>query len=51
MAAIAALPPLAVDMYLPAMPQIAANLGADISTIQNSLSVFLLGFGLAEGMV
>ncbi len=46
MAAIAALPPLAVDMYLPAMPQIADNLGVDLSTIQNSLSVFLLGFGL-----
>lgn len=46
MAAIAALPPLAVDMYLPAIPQIAADFGADISTIQNSLSVFLLGFGL-----
>src|SRR5690606_7608202 len=46
MAAIAALPPLAVDMYLPAMPQIAENLGAELSTIQNSVSVFLLGFGL-----
>ncbi|MGV3591005.1 MAG: multidrug effflux MFS transporter [Gammaproteobacteria bacterium] len=46
MAAIAALPPLAVDMYLPAMPQIATSLGADINTIQNSLSVFLLGFGM-----
>ncbi len=46
MAAIAALPPLAVDMYLPAMPQIATNLGVELSIIQNSLSVFLLGFGL-----
>jgi MFS transporter, DHA1 family, multidrug resistance protein len=46
MAAIAALPPLAVDMYLPAIPQIAANLGTEISTIQNSLSIFLVGFGL-----
>ena len=46
LAAIAALPPLAVDMYLPAMPQIATNLGADLTTIQNSLSIFLLGFGL-----
>jgi len=46
LSAIAALPPLAVDMYLPAMPRIAADLGADISTIQNSLSVFLVGFGL-----
>jgi DHA1 family bicyclomycin/chloramphenicol resistance-like MFS transporter len=46
MAAIAALPPLAVDMYLPAMPQIASRLGVELSVIQNSLSVFLLGFGL-----
>jgi len=46
MAAIAALPPLAVDMYLPAIPQIAADLGTNINTVQNSLSVFLLGFGL-----
>lgn len=46
MAAIAALPPLAVDMYLPAFPQIAGALGTGISSVQNSLSVFLLGFGL-----
>lgn len=46
MAAIAALPPLAVDMYLPAMPQIALSLDVELSVIQNSLSVFLLGFGL-----
>src|SRR5690606_38540732 len=46
LAAIAALPPLAVDMYLPAIPGIAASLGTDISTVQNSLSVFLVGFGL-----
>src|SRR5690606_27989407 len=45
MAAIAALPPLAVDMYLPAIPQIAGDLGTEISTVQNSLSVFLVGFG------
>lgn len=46
MAAIAALPPLAVDMYLPAIPQIAADFGTEISTVQNSLSIFLVGFGL-----
>jgi DHA1 family bicyclomycin/chloramphenicol resistance-like MFS transporter len=45
LAGIAALPPLAIDMYLPAMPRIAADLGADISLIQNSLSIFLVGFG------
>jgi DHA1 family bicyclomycin/chloramphenicol resistance-like MFS transporter len=46
MAAIAALPPLAIDMYLPAIPQIANDLSTQISTVQNSLSIFLVGFGL-----
>lgn len=46
LSAIAALPPLAVDMYLPAMPQIAEDLGASLNVIQNSLSVFLLAYGL-----
>jgi MFS transporter, DHA1 family, multidrug resistance protein len=45
LSAIAALPPLAVDMYLPAMPQIANNLAVALNTVQNSLSIFLLGFG------
>lgn len=45
LAAIAALPPLAVDMYLPAIPAIAAFLGTDIEVVQLSLSVFLVGFG------
>lgn len=46
LSAIAALPPMAVDMYLPAMPQIALDFGSSLNTIQNSLSLFLLGFGL-----
>lgn len=46
LSAIAALPPMAVDMYLPAMPQIADDFGTSLVTIQNSLSLFLLGFGL-----
>lgn len=45
LASISALPPLAIDMYLPAIPGMAENLGAQISTIQNSLSVFLVSFG------
>lgn len=45
LSAIAALPPLAVDMYLPAFQQIADDLGTSISQIQLSLSLFLLGFG------
>jgi len=49
MAAISALPPLAIDMYLPAIPGMAESLNTQISTIQNSLSVFLLSF--AFGML
>lgn len=45
LSAIAALPPLAVDMYLPAFPQMASDLATGISEIQLSLSLFLLGFG------
>jgi DHA1 family bicyclomycin/chloramphenicol resistance-like MFS transporter len=45
LSAIAALPPLAVDMYLPAFQQIADDLDTSISHIQLSLSLFLLGFG------
>lgn len=46
LASITALTPLAVDMYLPAIPGIAKVLNADISVIQNSLSIFLIGFAL-----
>ena len=45
MAAISALPPLSIDMYLPAIPGMADSLNTQISTIQNSLSIFLLSFG------
>src|SRR5690606_37574237 len=46
LAAIAAFPPLAIDMYLPAIPGIAEDLGAPIGLVQNSLSIFLIGCGL-----
>jgi len=46
MAAVSALPPLSIDMYLPAMPRMAESLNTQISTIQNSLSIFLVSFGL-----
>jgi DHA1 family bicyclomycin/chloramphenicol resistance-like MFS transporter len=45
MASISALPPLSIDMYLPAIPGMADSLNTQISTIQNSLSIFLLSFG------
>lgn len=46
LAAILAVSPLAVDMYLPAMPTLAAHLGTDMPMIQNSLSIYLLGYAL-----
>ncbi len=43
-ASITAVTPLAIDMYLPAMPQIAATLQTDINLLQNSLSVYLIAY-------
>ncbi|MGX5200462.1 multidrug effflux MFS transporter [Aliikangiella sp. IMCC44632] len=43
-AAIIATTPLAVDMYLPAMIQIAETFDAPITQIQNSLSIYLAGY-------
>jgi len=37
---------MAIDLYLPALPAIAAGLGASIETIQRSVTVFLAGFAL-----
>ncbi|GAA6204676.1 multidrug effflux MFS transporter [Thalassotalea sp. SU-HH00458] len=46
LASIIAVSPLAIDMYLPAMPIIAAQLSTDMSSVQNSLSIYLLGYAL-----
>ncbi|CAH0533389.1 Bicyclomycin resistance protein [Vibrio stylophorae] len=46
--AIAALTPLAIDMYLPAMPTIARDLMVDESLVQGTLSVYVLGFALGQ---
>lgn len=40
-----AITPLAIDMYLPAMPVIAQDLQAHIGTVQQSLSIFLAAYG------
>ncbi len=40
--------PLAIDMYLPSMPAIALDLNSDISHVQQSLSLFMLGFALSQ---
>lgn len=46
LASIIAVSPLAIDMYLPAMPEIALQLNADITEVQNSLSIYLLGYAI-----
>jgi DHA1 family bicyclomycin/chloramphenicol resistance-like MFS transporter len=46
LAAILAISPLAVDMYLPAMPTLAKHLNTPMSMVQNSLSIYLLGYAL-----
>jgi len=46
LAAILAVSPLAVDMYLPAMPTLAKHLDTPMTMVQNSLSVYLLGYAL-----
>ncbi|WP_337880354.1 Bcr/CflA family efflux MFS transporter [Rheinheimera sp.] len=46
LASIIASTPLAIDMYLPAMPQMALELGTDIAVIQQSLSSYLAFYGL-----
>ncbi|MCK8786213.1 multidrug effflux MFS transporter [Roseomonas sp. NAR14] len=48
LAALVAVGPLAIDMYLPAMPDIAADLGATPGAVQGSLSLFLLGFAAGQ---
>jgi len=46
LAAIMAMSPLAVDLYLPAMPQLALDLNTEITLVQNTLSIYLLGYAL-----
>ena len=49
LAALVAFGPLSIDMYLPSLPLIAADLGAPEAQIQLTISVFLAG--LCAGML
>jgi DHA1 family bicyclomycin/chloramphenicol resistance-like MFS transporter len=40
--------PVATDLYLPALPHIAAGLGVPAGRVQSTLTVFILAFGLAQ---
>ena len=46
LAAMVALGPLSVDMYIPAMPNMMVALGTDISHMHLTLSAYLTGFAL-----
>jgi DHA1 family bicyclomycin/chloramphenicol resistance-like MFS transporter len=46
LASIIAVSPLAIDMYLPAMLAIANDLNTSMPIVQNSLSIYLLGYSL-----
>ena len=45
---IVAVGPFAIDMYLPALPTIAADLGASTAATQMTLMVFFITFGVAQ---
>ncbi len=47
LAAVVATTPLAIDMYLPAMPIMALQLNTSIGMVQQSLSIFLAFFGIS----
>ncbi|NMP31756.1 multidrug effflux MFS transporter [Thalassotalea sp. M1531] len=46
LASIMAVSPLAIDLYLPAMPQIADDLSTNMPAVQNTLSIYLIGYAL-----
>lgn len=46
LAAIVAITPLAIDMYLPAMSILALSFHTDITVVQQSLSIYLAGYAL-----
>lgn len=45
---ISAIGPFAIDMYLPAMPQMAQALGASAGEVQMSLTAFFIALGLCQ---
>lgn len=47
-AALSAIAPLSIDMYLPAFPRLAADLGVDIGSVQLTLGAYLVGLALGQ---
>jgi DHA1 family bicyclomycin/chloramphenicol resistance-like MFS transporter len=48
MAALTALGPLSIDMYLPSFPAIAQSLGTDRGSVERTLAAFLIGLALGQ---
>ncbi|WDE08114.1 MFS transporter [Thalassomonas viridans] len=48
MAMVFSLSPLAIDMYLPALPAMAEFFGSDIDAMEGSVAVYLIGFALGQ---
>lgn len=46
LACLVAFGPLSIDMYLPALPMIGANLSASAESVQQTITVFLIGFSI-----
>jgi MFS transporter, DHA1 family, multidrug resistance protein len=48
LALLSAFTPLSIDMYLPALPTIAADLGGSVGDLQLTLSAFMIAFGAGQ---
>src|SRR5690606_34786497 len=46
--ALIAIGPLSLDAYLPAMPAMAEAFGVSIVAVNNTISVYLVGFGIGQ---
>ncbi len=45
---LSAIGPFAIDMYLPALPDIGRSLGAEVGAVQSTLTAFFLALGLGQ---
>lgn len=46
--ALSSVGPFAIDMYLPALPAIGADLGSSVTAMQSTITAYFLAFGVAQ---